>query len=63
MAQAGEDGERLPVLVLFDGRTLVDLTNAELGEALGVQTGPQQASYDVVVVGARPSAGRPARPR
>jgi len=55
LAEAGVSGERFPVLVLFDGRTLVDPTNAEIGQALGVRTGPDHASYDVVVVGGGPS--------
>ena len=55
LEQADVSAERLPVLVLFDGRILVDPTNAELGQALGVQTAPQRTRYDVVVVGAGPS--------
>ena len=47
--------EHLPVLVLLDGRTLVDPTNAELADALGVRTQPAEGEYDVVVIGAGPA--------
>lgn len=46
----GED--RLPVVVFFDGRTLVDPTTPEFAKALGVQMKPAETTYDVVVVGA-----------
>jgi thioredoxin reductase (NADPH) len=55
LERASASGARLPVVVLFDELTLVDPTNAEVAEALGVRTGPQEARYDVVVVGAGPS--------
>jgi len=47
--------ERLPVVVLFDGRVLVDPSNAALAEALGVRTRPAAAIYDVIVIGAGPA--------
>jgi thioredoxin reductase (NADPH) len=52
---AGQDGRRLPVLVLFDGRVLVDPTNAEGAAAIGVATRPEADRYDLVVVGAGPA--------
>ena len=55
LEQAGVSPELLPLLVLFDGRTLVDPTNAELAGALGVTTRPSRDTYDVVVIGAGPS--------
>jgi thioredoxin reductase (NADPH) len=43
------------VLVLFDGRVLVDPTNAEGAAALGVATRPEPGRYDLIVVGAGPA--------
>jgi thioredoxin reductase (NADPH) len=43
------------VLVLFDGRVLVDPTNAEAAAALGVATRPDPGRYDLIVVGAGPA--------
>jgi len=53
--QAGQDGSRLPVLVLFDGQVLVDPTNAEGAAAIGVATRPEPGRYDLIVVGAGPA--------
>lgn len=47
--------ERLPVVVLWDGRVLVEPERAEMAEALGAQTHPAGGIYDVVVVGAGPA--------
>jgi thioredoxin reductase (NADPH) len=55
LRQSGQDGSRLPVLVLFDGRVLVDPTNAEGAAAIGVATRPEAGRYDLVVVGAGPA--------
>jgi thioredoxin reductase (NADPH) len=55
LRQAGQDGSRLPVLVLFDGRVLVDPTNAEGAAAIGVATRPEPGRYDLIVVGAGPA--------
>ena len=55
LRQSGQDGTRLPVLVLFDGRVLVDPTNAEGAAAIGVATRPEAGRYDLVVVGAGPA--------
>jgi len=52
LREHGQDGARLPVLVLFDGRVLVDPTNAEGAAAIGIATRPEAARYDLVVVGA-----------
>ena len=48
-------GERDPVIVLHDGRVLVDPTNVELANALGARTRPGPGVYDVVVVGGGPA--------
>ncbi len=46
---------RLPVVVMFDGRVLVDPSNAALAEALGIRTSPAASIYDVAVLGAGPA--------
>jgi thioredoxin reductase (NADPH) len=43
------------VLVLFDGRVLVDPSDQEVAAALGIRTTPEPGSYDLVVVGAGPA--------
>ena len=55
LERASVDGERLPVVVLFDGRVLVDPSNAQLAHALGIKTRPEAVTYDVAVVGAGPA--------
>jgi thioredoxin reductase (NADPH) len=52
---AGADGKTRPVVVMFDGRVLVDPTNAEVAEALGVPIRPGGGHYDVAVIGAGPA--------
>jgi thioredoxin reductase (NADPH) len=47
--------DRFPVLVLYDGRVLVDPANAEMAEAMGAPTIPETTLYDVSVVGAGPA--------
>jgi thioredoxin reductase (NADPH) len=55
LEQAGEDGRRLPVLLLRRGRALVDPTHAELTRALGLRTTPAGGGCDVLIVGAGPA--------
>jgi thioredoxin reductase (NADPH) len=55
LQEAGQDGTRLPVVVLFDGRVLVDPSNAEGAAAIGVATQPGPGRYDLIVVGAGPA--------
>lgn len=47
--------ERLPVLVLWDGRVLIDPRDDAIAEAMGASTRPAEDTYDVVVVGAGPA--------
>jgi thioredoxin reductase (NADPH) len=54
MAQAGE-GTHPPILVLPDGRILVDPTNAEMAEAAGSPISPERMEFDLVIVGAGPA--------
>jgi thioredoxin reductase (NADPH) len=55
LQEAGAAGKALPAVVLFDGRILADPSNAEVGEALGVQTKPVGGCYDLTVIGAGPA--------
>jgi thioredoxin reductase (NADPH) len=45
----------LPLVVCADGKAVPNPTKAALAEHLGITNKPQQAMYDVVVVGAGPS--------
>ena len=53
--QHGLSTDVLPVLVLWDGRVLVDPRRDELAEALGAQTRPGAGVYDIAVIGAGPA--------
>ena len=55
LGEAGTAGSTLPVVVLFDGRALSDPSNAEVAQAIGVQTKPGAGCYDVTVIGAGPA--------
>jgi thioredoxin reductase (NADPH) len=48
-------GDRLPVVVLYDGRVLVDPPDDELAAALGAPTHPARSRYDLVIVGGGPA--------
>ncbi|MGD1171703.1 FAD-dependent oxidoreductase [Mycobacterium seoulense] len=52
---AGEDGLRLPVVVTERGDTLVEPTDAQLADTLGLTTTPSQEFYDLIVVGGGPA--------
>src|SRR5262249_6308467 len=52
---AGVDASVTPVVVLHDGRTLVDPSNVEIAGALGARTRPGVGIYDLVVVGGGPA--------
>src|SRR5256714_8400576 len=54
LGEAGVEAADRPVVILGDGSTLVDPSNAELGAAYGISTELQDDDYDVVVVGAGP---------
>jgi thioredoxin reductase (NADPH) len=44
-----------PIVLLFDGRVLIDPPNEQLAAVLGVQTRPQSSLYDLTVVGGGPA--------
>ncbi len=54
LAEAGE-GARLPLMVLPDGTTLSDPSNAEIAAAAGAPPALEQHTVDVLVVGAGPA--------
>jgi thioredoxin reductase (NADPH) len=47
--------DRFPVLVLYDGRVLIDPASDELARAMGAETEPDDSTYDVAIVGAGPA--------
>jgi thioredoxin reductase (NADPH) len=49
------DGSRLPVVVLWDGRTFVDPAMDELVRAVGSRTRADPGVYDLTIVGAGPA--------
>jgi thioredoxin reductase (NADPH) len=55
LAAAGATGERLPVLLLWDGRVLVNPTVVETAAALGARTAPLAGVYDLVIIGGGPA--------
>ncbi len=52
---AGEDGKRLPVIVTEHGDPLIEPSDAELADTLGLTTTPSQDFYDLIVVGGGPA--------
>jgi thioredoxin reductase (NADPH) len=55
LAGAGLGPIGRPVVLLADGRVLVDPPNERLAQALGAETRPAAGRYDVAVVGAGPA--------
>jgi len=56
LSEAGLSDSDLPVVLIHDGRVLVNPTNAELAEAYGVQTHLDgDDDFDLIVVGAGPA--------
>jgi thioredoxin reductase (NADPH) len=52
---AGEDGLRLPVVVTEGGEPLVDPTDAQLADTLGLSTQLSKDFYDLIVIGGGPA--------
>jgi thioredoxin reductase (NADPH) len=55
LREVGEDGTRLPVMLFQSGQVLVDPSNADVVEALGMNSRPLNTSCDVLIVGAGPA--------
>jgi thioredoxin reductase (NADPH) len=55
LEQIGHSRSQLPIAVLDSGRVLVDPTNMEVAEELGIKTRPDPGTYDVAVVGGGPA--------
>jgi thioredoxin reductase (NADPH) len=54
VAEAGEDAE-LPIVVLPDGKVLINPSNVELAKASGSPVSPERMYFDLVIVGAGPA--------
>ena len=52
---AGLDGLQLPVVITEGGETLVEPTNTELADMLGLSTTPSLEMYDLAVIGGGPA--------
>ncbi len=55
LAAAGVGADRLPVIVLSDGRVLIDPKNRDVGAALGATVRPGTETYDLTIVGGGPA--------
>jgi thioredoxin reductase (NADPH) len=55
LAEVGVSSDRGPVVVMPDGRALVDPSNVEVADAVGARTRPEPGLYDLVVVGGGPA--------
>ena len=55
LSATGGDLARLPVVVLTDGTTLTQPSNADLAGKIGLQTVPARPFYDLAIIGAGPA--------
>lgn len=55
LAAAGVSGDRLPVVVLPDGRAMVQPSGTQIGAAFGLATSAPEGTVDVAIVGAGPA--------
>jgi thioredoxin reductase (NADPH) len=55
LAEAQQDGSRLPVVLIWDGRVLIDPSMADLARAGGTRMVPEPGLYDLAIVGAGPA--------
>jgi thioredoxin reductase (NADPH) len=55
LAEAGQDGSRLPVVLIRDGRVLIDPSMADLARIAGTRMVPEPGLYDLAIVGAGPA--------
>jgi len=54
LQQAGADGSRLPVVITFEGRCMIDPSNAELADEFGMSE-LEETTCDLAIVGAGPA--------
>lgn len=55
LQEAGCDATLLPIVLFYDGRVLVDPSNKEIADAVGVKTSVSDEIYDVAIIGAGPA--------
>ncbi len=55
LTAAGVDERRLPVLITEGGTVLVEPSDAEIADAVGLDTRPNEDFYDLAVIGAGPA--------
>ena len=55
LAAGGVDDTRLPVVITAEGDVLVEPSDTELAERVGLSTAPSEDFYDIVVIGAGPA--------
>lgn len=55
LREYGQDGNRLPVFITFDGRVLVEPSNVEVAAVFGAHSKPQADRYDVAIIGGGPA--------
>src|ERR1700712_4562131 len=55
LAAANADERRLPVVVTEDGAALIEPSDAELAERVGLNTTPAEDFYDLIVIGGGPA--------
>ncbi|MER6357779.1 FAD-dependent oxidoreductase [Streptomyces sp. NPDC001634] len=55
LTAAGQDGERLPLVVTADGTPLVEPEDPDLAAHVGLATTPTSEFYDLVVIGGGPA--------
>ncbi len=55
LSAAGSDAQSLPLVVTPDGQALVEPSNTELADRVGLTTSPAKDFYDLVVIGGGPA--------
>jgi len=55
LSAAGANGLRLPVVIPVDGDPLVEPSDAELADRVGLATTPSEDFYDLIVIGGGPA--------
>jgi thioredoxin reductase (NADPH) len=55
LSAAGVTSDQLPVVITADGQVLVEPTDSELAQHVGLTTKPAEDFYDIIVVGAGPA--------